>query len=351
MKKIVLTFVFSLGAFASFIILSSLLAAGIGEGKLHTFLSIILFLILPFIIAVTLSKERHHRFFVSIAIWGTFGWIISFVLFAGARHTVKRNIGRHGGWVATITGLKSRSSSDRIIKKVLEKLPSDGTSSFHYKGGSIITNVTLENGNKKIQIPMILDTGATISTISEETAQRLGVRLISSPMEVQTAGGKTSMTLGIIKKVSIGGFSVSPVAVAVCKNCHDRETGGLVGLNFTRHFHISIDTVAGKINLEKTDSWVDRKDEIEPFIETTQLKGELKNDSLEISAIVTNHADRRLRNLVFECSILDEKKRSVEKIKYTIPVLEAGKEKKVIIRSSPEFKVSSLKWELQRAFW
>ncbi|MBN2723546.1 MAG: clan AA aspartic protease [Deltaproteobacteria bacterium] len=351
MKKYLLTSFFLTGCFLFFIALSSLLASGIGEGFGHTILSIIFFIVLPLTIFTFLTSGRRNRKLLVTSLWGILSWTVVIVLFTGARHSTTRAVLLHGGWPLKFIGLSQRNSGDKLLSKIMAKIPGEKPTPFIFKNGSIITKVLLKNGGKSGKYLLILDTGATISTISGKLASELGVIPTGKISSVKTAGGETSMPIGILESITVGSHTVSPFIVAICDHCSSQDSQGLIGLNFTRHFHISIDSTLGRINLDRIKKWVDRKDEIEPFIETTELTGDIQKDRLSIKGKITNHSNRKIVNLVFECTLLDENRNSIEKIRYTVSSINGGETRNIEINSSPDLKMHSMMWKLQRGFW
>ena len=105
---------------------------------------------------------------------------------------------------------------------------------------------------------VILDTGATYSTLSTEALEEIGVSISPDApwVELQTAGGLIEAPLVLVDAVWLGDFPVEWVTVAICEECSHPPVTGLLGLNVLQRFRVSIDHEAKKIELSprKVDS-------------------------------------------------------------------------------------------------
>jgi clan AA aspartic protease (TIGR02281 family) len=91
-------------------------------------------------------------------------------------------------------------------------------------GGIPVVEVTF-NGRQKFE--MLLDTGASATTISAEMAQALGMN-IDKEVSVATAGGVVQAGLGRVASVQAGGMVVKDIDVIVSPHLPI----GLLGQNF-----------------------------------------------------------------------------------------------------------------------
>ncbi len=105
-------------------------------------------------------------------------------------------------------------------------------------GPTVIVPVVL---NRSIETRMILDTGATFSSISPRIAQQLGLRL-GAKVSVITPNGTTSTPLARLGSLKVGDAEVYSLLVTVFDFAPDPKIEGLLGLDFLRRFHTSIDS-------------------------------------------------------------------------------------------------------------
>jgi aspartyl protease family protein len=84
------------------------------------------------------------------------------------------------------------------------------------------------------QMPVLVDTGATLVAINESTAHKLGIRLSPSDFRyrARTANGDTAMAVVKIGEVSIGRIVVHDVEASVLRD--DSLAGVLLGMSFLK---------------------------------------------------------------------------------------------------------------------
>ena len=98
---------------------------------------------------------------------------------------------------------------------------------------------------------VILDTGATYSTLSADALDEIGVHIAPDApwVELRTAGGLIEAPLALVDAIWLGEFPVEWVTVAVCEACSHAPIEGLLGLNVLQRFRVSIDHESRKIEL------------------------------------------------------------------------------------------------------
>jgi clan AA aspartic protease (TIGR02281 family) len=100
-------------------------------------------------------------------------------------------------------------------------------------------------------VKFLLDTGATYTTISRETAIRLGYDLNNSPkINITTANGQVSMPKIVLKSVTLNGYKVRNVEATVMNLPSGMPFSGLLGLNFVKKNKMTINTQANELVLE-----------------------------------------------------------------------------------------------------
>ena len=103
-----------------------------------------------------------------------------------------------------------------------------------------------------VQIPFILDTGATTCTVPRWALEELGVVLDEDTPLVPISGisGEVMLVPEIrVKSVQVGGATVSDLHMTVL----DTMDEGLLGMPFFNHFKVSTDPIAGMLMLEEID--------------------------------------------------------------------------------------------------
>ncbi|MCW8931070.1 MAG: retroviral-like aspartic protease family protein [Gammaproteobacteria bacterium] len=96
------------------------------------------------------------------------------------------------------------------------------------------------------QVKLIIDTGASYSSLSSYTIAQLVNDNLAEKIdrkEVNTAGGKISVDIYKVQKMSLGVFSVGNIDVAEIdlETSSNKNVDGLLGVNFLNQFDFSID--------------------------------------------------------------------------------------------------------------
>ncbi len=93
--------------------------------------------------------------------------------------------------------------------------------------------------NRRIAFEMLVDSGASITTITRPMAKALGITTaqVLEYVTFSTANGKTQMPIVYLNAVSVGGLTTTKVPVAIAGP--DMEMG-LLGQDFLQHFDFSV---------------------------------------------------------------------------------------------------------------
>ncbi len=155
----------------------------------------------------------------------------------------------------------NRKKEDESVSKIvesIEKLLKDKPAQKKYRipykqsPGVMYVKVSL-NGHSPI--PLILDTGATFTVLSRETAEKLGISLKGSlPMtRTSTANGVIENYMVRLSSVQLGDARVENVAALVPVRS-DIGVNGLLGQNFLNEFEWSNDTTLSVLTLREPSS-------------------------------------------------------------------------------------------------
>ena len=121
---------------------------------------------------------------------------------------------------------------------------------------SIVVDLLLEakDGHSSVVIPVVLDTGASMTIIATDILARLGYDPAAPTLARQriiTASGVEYVPRTIVRTATAIGQRVSDLDVL----CHDLPPAsgvdGLLGLNFLRHFKLTIRFGKGIIDLNR----------------------------------------------------------------------------------------------------
>ncbi len=144
------------------------------------------------------------------------------------------------------------------------------------QGTSMRVLVNVDGPEFGEEVEMIFDTGATLSTLDQRTLETLDIHIPPDAPTVQlhTAAGEVEARLALLDAVWIGDEVVEWVTVAVCEPCSDFGSSGLLGLNVSSHFTVSIDHEAESIELQPRRGRRNRRLDIQPWLD---LKGTLSH--------------------------------------------------------------------------
>jgi clan AA aspartic protease (TIGR02281 family) len=106
-------------------------------------------------------------------------------------------------------------------------------------GASVVVPVTL---NRRLKTSLALDTGATSTMISHRVANNLGLRTDGPRIVAMTANGQVSLPLARLGSVKVGDAEIHNVTVTVHDLPSAAKVDGLLGLDFLKRFHVSLDS-------------------------------------------------------------------------------------------------------------
>jgi hypothetical protein len=147
---------------------------------------------------------------------------------------------------------------------------------FSKRGSAMLVPVTVSG----MEAYMVFDTGASYTTLTPAAAARAGV---SPPQDaptevVATANGRTRVEFGIIDALTLDGRTHGDVTYGVCEACRfggykGKMIAGLLGLNITSRYEVTIDSTEGQIRLEPSEAFGDRHRDIEPWVSIDGIEG------------------------------------------------------------------------------
>lgn len=105
--------------------------------------------------------------------------------------------------------------------------------------------------NGRMEVPFIVDTGASVTLIPAWAADMLGYRAqtVAGWVWIQTAGGPRRLPYATVSRLGVQGLGLSNLPV-VFGDLPGYEVGkGLLGMDFLRHFSLALDHEIGRLTL------------------------------------------------------------------------------------------------------
>lgn len=151
---------------------------------------------------------------------------------------------------------------------------------------------------RELEVDMMLDTGATYTTLSTELLAKIGIRPKKSDpvIKLHTANGEREATLVLVDHIWLGDLEIEGIAIAVCDDCASADSAGLLGLNVVGGFNVSIDADRKEVVFSRRASF-DRKLDIKPFIDLDATFTRFPGGRVEVVVNTANNGPRAVRKL------------------------------------------------------
>jgi clan AA aspartic protease (TIGR02281 family) len=241
-------------------------------------------LLLPPLFVLTFVRHRPlHRTTFVLAMWSG---ALTFVL-PHYQHTttpITQVIVPPAQEVQSIARLPRKALPQQTIA-----LPYEGS------GRRLSIPVAVGHGSIEFEFDMMLDTGATYTTLPSRTLAMMGLRINDSTPSItlHTANGTREAKMVVIDKLWLGNMVVEGVTIAICDTCEGEDTVGLLGLNVSNAFNLTIDGDARELLLTPRTKHDQRLD-ISPFTEIYATFSRYPNDEVRVTASLTNLSARNI---------------------------------------------------------
>jgi clan AA aspartic protease (TIGR02281 family) len=218
---------------------------------------------------------------------------------------------------------------------------------YEGQGRSLSVPVSWGHGDRELEIDMMLDTGATYSTLSTAGLARLGIFPSDADpvIELHTANGERKAQVVLVDRVWLGDLEVHGVAVATCDDCAMTDsTGGLLGLNVTGGFNLSIDGDRREVVFTRRPNF-DRQLDVKPFIDLSARFTLVPGGRVEVDVHLANDAPRAIQEAVAAVRCEDKQ--------WTVPFpsIQGGVEMDVNRRLPAHTPCDQYEISLHRAVW
>ncbi len=185
--------------------------------------------------------------------------------------------------------------------------PADGVVlPFEGEGRSLSLPLQIEGATGVEELWMLFDTGATLTTLNLSAIERLGVTVPQDAPEVtlRTASGERTAKVVLIDRMWLGGLPVEGVTVALCEECADRRTTGLLGLNISGRFRVTVDGHRRELILQPRQS-IDHAVDLSPWLEIRATAVHWSDGRIEVQVGADNTASRPVQTVEVEIHCSD----------------------------------------------
>lgn len=265
----------------------------------HWLLAVVLTFGLPFLLATWKHIDAPKKIRATMAwlpsVWNASGLLIAVVLVPdlvgtalrscewvvqghfGDAHPATRALSALGHEAADVIDPGGGEFPAPVVEHTRVALDGDIVVPFTEEGAAIFLSVELEGvDGQTVPMDYLFDTGASYTTITSETARKLGVEVRDDAptLEFNTASGLRKSRMVHLPALKLGDVRVPGLLVSVCDSCATERTGGLLGLNVMREFLVQMDYQGDRMRLIPRihEGKPNRAYDIEPVL-TLQVEG------------------------------------------------------------------------------
>jgi hypothetical protein len=201
------------------------------------------------------------------------------------------------------------AKSEKAVGDSAATRPSATRISYEGDGRSIRIAIHADGPEFGEDLDLVFDTGATLTTLNRRTLEILGIPVPrdAPTVIVHTASGEMEASLVLVDAFWLGNEVVEWVTVAVCEPCAANEVVGLLGLNISSHFRVSIDHDANEIEFVARKGRRNRKIDIQPWLNLEAMLSRWEDGRVEVSVTIENQAPRDISSTVLEFTCATEK--------------------------------------------
>ena len=264
----------------------------------------------PMAIAAASPKaHRYPRLSAALVFWSLILWVSMPVYFPGERRD------------AVASGL-ALLSGDQVAQSIADRLPVETTLAtpelpeatvavaatplpplalseteialpYEGQGRRLSVPVVFEHNGQSIEAYMLLDTGATYTTLTPELLRRLEAAAsdASPTLELHTANGVRTAQMSLLDRVWLGDLAIDGVAIATCDACASSDNEGLLGLNVAGGFNLTIDADREEVIFTSRERH-DRGLDVKLFTDLESRFSRYPGGRVEVDLLLSNQGRR-----------------------------------------------------------
>jgi predicted aspartyl protease len=192
------------------------------------------------------------------------------------------------------------------------------------KGSSYYVGARL---NGTVDVSYLYDTGASLTTVDKSTLDKLGVQIPANAATIRTstANGVVEVPLVVLETIDVGGARVTGgFTVSQCEPCADGRKIGLLGLNFSRRYLVTLDEPSKKLRLVPRVDALDHRFDVEPFLQYQGVKGSMRSGGFYVTGTVYNRSPRAIHNVRVAALLVNSSEKEIGRVSGKIGSVPAG---------------------------
>jgi|GEM_PF-803036 len=169
------------------------------------------------------------------------------------------------------------------------------------EGRHLKVEVRFEGPDQEAVLPVLFDTGATFTTLDRGALTALGVPIPTDAptARFQTANGEMESPMVLVPRLWLADRPIEHVTVAVCDACAQNGSYGLLGLNVTGQFQVTVDNELAEVVLvEREDG--DRHLDVAHWLQISAVARRWPTGRVEIELTARNRAPIEVSEAVVE---------------------------------------------------
>lgn len=328
MRPLVTVLVAAFSGVPALLALSALLGAGLLRRGPPTVLALVAVAVvtLPALASAVWVRRKHKTLVAAVALgpW-SLAMLVAFPLFfpgeRGSALATGMALLRGGGGAPSLVALAEKADGllpavhgarvppppAKVVDATTFAGPDGGAVELPTEShGRVVTvGATAKGPKATLELRMLFDTGASLTTLTRATLEVLGATVDPDgpTVTLHTASGEMVSHLAVLDHLVLSGVDIPNVTVAVCEACADHAIEGLLGLNVSSLFLVSLDTARDRVLLEPRGTDSSRILDIAPWTQVHATATSWLDGRIEVEVQVTNGADRpvALAEIAIKC--------------------------------------------------
>jgi clan AA aspartic protease (TIGR02281 family) len=182
--------------------------------------------------------------------------------------------------------------------------PDERVVQIPYEGDerSLRVRVDIDGPTEGERFDMIFDTGATYTTMTRDALQAIGVAIPDDApiVSLRTANGEIRAPLVLVDAFWLGDAVVEWITVAVCDGCAVPPSIGLLGLNVSKQFRVSLNHDRKRIELRDRRRSADRALDISQWLEIQSRAARSWSGSVALELTGRNQSQHEIESAVID---------------------------------------------------